>query len=152
MRRGARAGIIAAAVWAASEPLAGRLFRTPYSDLRLLGAVVTRGPLWWPAGLALHLANGAVFGAAFERMGGGGWKQGMLAAQLENVGLWPGMALVDRLHPDRKSGAWPRLLTNGRVFAYEAAVHAIFGAVLGALLRDEEVRGGGVDEGGAPPS
>ena len=145
MRRGARAGIIAAAVWAASEPLAGRLFRTPYSDLRLLGAVVTRGPLWWPAGLALHLANGAVFGAAFERMGGGGWKQGMLAAQLENVGLWPGMALVDRLHPDRKSGAWPRLLTNGRVFAYEAAVHAIFGAVLGALLRDEEARGG---EGG----
>ena len=152
MRRGPRAGIIAAAVWAASEPLAGRLFRTPYSDLRLLGAVVTRGPLWWPAGLALHLANGAVFGAAFERMGGGGWKQGMLAAQLENVGLWPGMALVDRLHPDRKSGAWPRLLTNGRVFAYEAAVHALFGAVLGALLRDEEARARGVDEGGAPPS
>ncbi len=47
------------------------------------------------------------------------------------------MALVDRLHPDRKSGAWPALFTNGRVFLYEAAVHALFGAVLGVLLSEE---------------
>ena len=137
MRRGAVAGIAAAAAWAAAEPLLRRLLGTPYSDLRLLGALVTRGRLWWPAGLALHLANGAVFGAAFERLGGRGWKRGMLVAQIENMGLWPGMALIDRLHPDRKSGAWPRLLTNGRVFAYEAAVHALFGCVLGALLSDD---------------
>ena len=135
--RGARAGIIAAAAWAAAEPALQRVFRTPYSDVRLLGGVVTRGPLWRPIGLALHLANGAAFGALFERAGGRSWKTGILAAQVENVGLWPGMAIVDRLHPDRKSGAWPPLLRNGRVFAYEAAVHALYGFVLGRLLPDE---------------
>jgi hypothetical protein len=45
------------------------------------------------------------------------------------------MAVVDRVHPDRRDGTWPPLLRNGRVFAYEAAVHAVFGAVLGTLLR-----------------
>ncbi len=137
MRRGALAGIAAAAAWAAAEPALGRLFRTPYSDVRLLGGAVTRGPLWRPVGFALHLGNGAVFGAAFERLGGRGWRQGLLAAQVESAGLWPGMALVDRFHPDRRSGAWPPLLGNGRIFAYEVATHAVFGAVLGALVRDD---------------
>jgi hypothetical protein len=139
MRRGAFAGMAAAAAWAAAEPLARRLVRPPagYSDLRLLGAVVTRGPGWRRVGFALHLWNGAVFGAVFERLGGRGVGQGILAAQAENFALWPGMAAVDRIHPDRKSGAWPPLLRNGRVFAYEAVVHAVFGAVLGTLLRRE---------------
>jgi hypothetical protein len=44
------------------------------------------------------------------------------------------MLLVDRYHPDRRSGAWPPLLRNRRVFAQEAAVHALFGALLGAAL------------------
>jgi hypothetical protein len=127
----------AAAAWAAAEPLGQRLFRTPYSDVRLLGATITRGRLWWPAGLAVHLANGAFFGALFERLGGHGPKQAIVAAQSESVLLWPGMALVDRFHADRRSEAWPRLLLNGRVFAYEVAMHALFGAVLGALVRDE---------------
>ncbi|MGH3024269.1 MAG: hypothetical protein ACRDNI_11480 [Gaiellaceae bacterium] len=82
-------------------------------------------------GLAVHLANGAVFGAAFRRLGGCGWAQGVLAAQAENLALWPAMTAVDRLHPDRRSGAWPPLASNGRVFAYECAAHALFGAVLG---------------------
>ena len=132
--RGVVAGIAAAAAWAAAEPLVGRLLATPYRDLRLLGAAVTSGPLWRPAGLAFHLVNGAAFGFAFERLGGRGWKQGALAAHAENLVLWPGMALVDRIHPDRKSGTWPPLLRNGRVFAYEVAVHALFGTILGALV------------------
>lgn len=135
--RGAAAGIVAAAVWAAAEPVAGRLLRLPggYSDVRLLGAVVTRGRAWRAVGLALHLANGAVFGAAFERLLGRGVGRALLAAQAENLVLWPGMALVDRLHPERRSGAWPPLLRNRRVFAYEVAVHALFGGVLGLLVR-----------------
>ena len=144
----------AAAVWAAAEPLVRRVFRTPYSDVRLLGGAVTRGPLWWPVGLVIHLGNGAVFGAAFERAGARGWKHGVLAAQVESLGLWPGMALVDRMHPDRVSGAWPPLLRNGRVFAYEATVHAVFGAVLGALVPDERASGrrrDDVDQGWFPP-
>jgi hypothetical protein len=103
--------------------------------VRLLGRQATRSR-WWPgAGLALHLVNGAIFGAAFERLGKGGVRDGVLAAETENLAVWPGMLVVDRLHPDRRSGRWPRLATNGRVIAYEVATHALFGAVLGALVR-----------------
>jgi hypothetical protein len=127
----------AAAVWAAAEPLLRRGFGTPYSDVRLLGAVVTRGRAWPAAGLAVHMANGAVFGLVWARLGGGGWRRGVLLAELENLVLWvPGMALVDRYHPDRRSGTWPPLLRNPRVFGYETATHAIFGAVLGLLSAD----------------
>jgi hypothetical protein len=132
--RGALAGIVAAVVWASAEPALGRLFRTPYSDRRLLAGVTGGSPA---AALALHLANGAMFGALFERLGGRGPMQGVVAAQIENVALWPAMAVVDRIHPDRRSGAWPPLVRNGRVFAYEATTHALFGAVLGLLLPQE---------------
>lgn len=135
MLRGALAGTAAAAIWAGAEPLAGRIFRTPYSDVRLLGRLLTAGPHWRPLGIAVHLANGAAFGALFERMGGRGPRAGVAAALAENAALWPGMAVVDRYHPDRRSGAWPPLFSNGRVFAYEMALHALFGAVLGLTLR-----------------
>lgn len=127
---------MAAAVWAAAEPGVARLVGPPagYSDVRLLGALLTGdGKRWRAAGLAAHFVNGALFGAAFARLGARGWRQGLLAAQAENVVLWPCMTLLDRIHPDRRSGAWPGLAGNRRVFAYEVAVHALFGVTLGAL-------------------
>jgi hypothetical protein len=140
VRRGALAGVTAAAAWAAAEPLAARAFRPPagYSDVRMLGGLLTRGSRWRALGFGAHLVNGAIFGAAFVGAGGRGWRQGVAAAEIENVLFWPGMAVVDRLHPDRRSGAWPSLLTSPRVFAYEAAVHALFGVVLGALAEDRQ--------------
>lgn len=135
-RRGAAAGLVAAAAWAASEPLFSRISGTSYTDVRLLGRLATPGRWSWPVGFAAHLVNGAAFGAAFERFGGRGWKQGVAAAQVENLLLWPGMAVIDRVHPDRRSGAWPPLLLNGRIFAQEVAVHTLFGAVLGLLVDD----------------
>jgi hypothetical protein len=66
-----------------------RLVCTPHSDVRLLGRSLTHGRAWPVAGLALHLANGAVFGALFERAGLGGVKTGVLAAEAENILLWP---------------------------------------------------------------
>src|SRR5262245_46578715 len=133
--RGAFAGIAAAGAWAAAEPVAGRLFGTSFSDVRLLGRFVARDH-WRQAGTAIHLANGALFGAVFETLGGRGVRAGIVAAQAENLLLWPGMAVVDRLHPDRRSGAMPPLLRNRRVLAQEVAMHALFGVVLGALVRD----------------
>src|SRR4051794_1943506 len=133
--KGAAAGAVAAVVWAAAEPGLQRLMRTPYSDVRLLGRLATRGQAWPVAGLALHVANGAVFGALFERAGLRGVKAGIVAAQVENVALWPAMAVVDRVHPDRRNGTWPPLLLNPRVAVYEFIAHALFGAVLGALVR-----------------
>ena len=136
MIREAVAGAASAVAWAAAEPGIARLVRPPagYSDVRLLGALLTGGGRRWrEVGFAAHLVNGALFGAAFARAGARGWRQGLLAAQAENLALWPVMALLDRIHPDRRSGAWPPLAGNRRVLAYEAAVHAVFGVVLGGL-------------------
>jgi len=133
---GAKAGAIAAAGWGLGEPLLGKAFGTSsYSDVRLLGRAVTRRRAWPVVGFALHVANGAAFGAAFERLGLRGAKQGIAAAQLENLTLWPGMLVVDRLHPDRRDGRWPRLFSNRRVALYEVTAHALFGAALGLLSR-----------------
>lgn len=134
MLRGPIAGALAAAVWVAAEPLGQRVFRTPYSDVRLLGALLTREQYWRAVGVAVHIANGAAFGAAFGRIGGHGWKQGLVAAELENLLLWPAMFVVDRIHPDRRSGAWPPLFASLRVFAYEATMHGLFGVVLGLII------------------
>ena len=132
--RGAGAGVVAAAAWLAAEPVLRRSFGTGgYSLVRLLGRPVSRRH-WRPAGVALHLANGAAAGVAFRRSGLGGWKAGVIAFQLENLAAWPGMAAADRLHPDRGEADWPTLLRNPRVFGHEAAGHAVFGAVLGFLL------------------
>lgn len=128
--------MVAAAAWAASEPIARRISGTSYTDVRMLGRLVPARRWSWAVGFASHLVNGALFGAGFERFGGRGWKQGVVAAQVENVLLWPGMAVIDRVHPDRRNGAWPPLLLNGRIFAQEVAVHALFGAVLGLLVDD----------------
>jgi hypothetical protein len=131
--RAALAGATAAAAWAAAEPALQRLFQTTYTDVRLLGAPLSQRR-WRLVGTTVHLMNGAAAGVLFHRLGLRGWKAGIAAAQLEGAALWPGMAVVDRLHPDRRSGAWPPLLLNSRVFGQEVAAHAIFGAVLGLLV------------------
>jgi hypothetical protein len=128
------AGAVAAGLWAAAEPAFGRIFRTSYSDVKLLAGLTGTSP---PAALALHLANGAVFGAVFQRLGWRGPARGALAAQAENLLLWPGMIVAQRVHPACRSGEWQPLFTNARIFAYEATVHAVFGAVLGVLLAQD---------------
>ena len=101
--------------------------------MRALGAPFSQRH-WRAVGTAIHLANGALAGVAFARLGRRGWKAGVLAFEAETLLGWPLMTLVDRYHPDRRSGAWPPLLLNPRVFSQEAAVHALFGAILGSLL------------------
>jgi hypothetical protein len=133
--RPALGGISGGAFGAAAEPALRRVFGTPYTDVRLIGAPLSQRH-WRLAGTTVHLLNGAAAGVLFRRLGLRGWKAGVAAAQLESAALWPGMAVVDRYHPDRRSGAWPRLLLNPRVFGQEVAAHAIFGAVLGSLVRD----------------
>ena len=50
---GAKAGAIAALVWAAAEPLDRRILRHDYSDVALLGKAVTRTRAWPVAGLPI---------------------------------------------------------------------------------------------------
>lgn len=133
--KGALKGAIAAAAWQACDPLLKRTFRTPYSDAELLGPFITRGRYEWLANLATHSAGGATFGYLFVRLGGRGVKTGVAAALAENTLLWPGLVVFDRIHPKRRDGTWPRLVTNPRAFGSAAAGHAFFGLLLGLGTR-----------------
>jgi hypothetical protein len=135
--RGALAGAVAAGVWAAQQPLDKRLFGVEYDDAELLGKTVTKGPAWPYVGLAMHLANGAVFGALYAniapRIPLPSWARGPAAGLAEHLGTWPSMSLVDRFHPARKQ--LPDLALNPRAFAQAAWRHLLFGTVLGELER-----------------
>ncbi|MBI5103541.1 MAG: hypothetical protein HZB46_00870 [Solirubrobacterales bacterium] len=145
--RGAVAGALAAGVWALQQPLDKRVFGVAYDDTELLGKLVTRGPAWPAAGLAMHVANGAAFGAAYatlaRRLPLPSWARGPAAALAEHLATWPLVAVTDRVHPAR--GEMPALSTSGRAFAQATWRHFLFGLVLGEVERrlnapeDEEV-------------
>ncbi len=135
--RGALAGTVATAVWAAQQPLDKRAFASRYDDVELLGKMVTRGPAWYPVGLALHCVNGALFGATYANVGPmvplPPWARGVLAGMAENFALWPLGRVIDRLHPARDE--LPRLTGNRRALAQATWRHLIFGVVLSELER-----------------
>jgi hypothetical protein len=129
----ALAGAAAAGAWALAEPSLRRLTRGHHNQARLIGGIVTPRGRWEVVGLGAHLANGATFGVAFDRLGLRGVRAGLVAAQAENLLLWPLTGVLDRLHPDVRSGVWPPMLRSPNSFAQETLGHVIFGAVLGAL-------------------
>ena len=131
----AAAGAVAAAAWIAAEPAIRRTVGGTHRELRLISGLISPGHGGTGLGLAVHLANGAAFGVAFQRFGGHGIRRAVLAAQAENAILWPGMAIADRVHPDVRSGAWPTLLTDRGTIAQEVGGHLVFGVVLGALVQ-----------------
>jgi hypothetical protein len=133
--RGGVAGAVAATLWTAADPVLDRVFGTPYADSKLLGPFITEGPLEPVANAATHAAGGFVFGYVFLRFGGRGVRNGVTAALAENTLLWPSLAIFDRIHPKRRSGEWPPLVSNPRVFAQATAGHALFGVLLGLLSR-----------------
>jgi xanthosine utilization system XapX-like protein len=125
---GALAGAVAAGVWAAQQPLDKRAFGSDYDDVELLGKLVTRDSGWQAAGLAIHLANGAAFGAVYALvrplLPGPPQVAGVTAGLGEHLATWPLTALIDR-----------KLVGDRRAFAQSAWRHALFGLVLGELER-----------------
>jgi hypothetical protein len=130
--RGALAGATAAAVWAAQQPLDRRVFGVPYDDADLLGRLVARGRAAYPAGVAIHLLNGALFGAAYANVRSSipapPALRGPLAGLAEHLATWPGTMAIARAQPHL-----PVLWGSGRAFAQATWRHLLFGAVLGAL-------------------
>jgi hypothetical protein len=133
--RGAVAGAVATAVMTLEQPLDKRLFDSKYDDVEILGKLVTRGDHWRRIGFALHVQNGAIFGAAYARLKpslpGPAVLRGLLAGLIEHVAAWPTVALIDRYHPARKE--LPKLTANRRAFGQATIRHAVFGIVLGLL-------------------
>ncbi len=135
--RAAAAGGLAAAVWALQEPLDQRVLRCDYSDVAILGKAVTRGQRWWATGLCLHIANGVLFGLAYDelrrRTSVDSRRLAVAMALTEHVALYPVGYFVDRYHPQRGTPGIPPLLTNGRAFAQATWRHWLFGVLLGRL-------------------
>ena len=136
--RGALAGALAAAVWAAQQPLDKRVFRFGFDDTELLGKAITRGPRWRTVGVGVHLANGALFGALYANAAPAArmlppWSRGPAAAIGEHLASWPATALSDRFHPARAE--LPALRRSPRAFAQATWRHLLFGVVLGETER-----------------
>ena len=123
--RGALAGSVAAGAWLAQQPLDRRVFGFEHDDAGLLADLVHR-PL--PVGVALHLQNGAVFGALYAGLAPSlpvpRALRGPLAGLAEHFITWPSTALVA-----------PRLWNSPRAFAQATWRHLLFGFVLGELER-----------------
>jgi hypothetical protein len=132
---GALAGGIAAAVWAAQQPLDKRAFGSRYDDVELLGKAVAKGDGWQLPGLLLHVQNGATFGATYAQLRrflpGPALAQGPVLALAEHFALWPLVSLTDRHHPRRRE--LPKLAGNKQAFWQAFYRHALFGLVLAAL-------------------
>jgi len=135
--RGAVSGAVAAAVWALAQPLDKLAFASAYDDVELLGRAVVRTDGWYPAGVALHLSNGALFGAVYANLAPAlplpPPLRGPAAALTEHLALWPLTLLSDRFHPARKQ--LPELAGNRKAFAQATVRHLLFGLVLGELER-----------------
>ena len=118
--RAAAAGAVAALVWGLQEPLDRHVFGCDYSDVLFLG----RGRR--SLGFAVHMANGALFGIAFDtarrRVDVDQRRLALALALGEHLALWPFISLVDR-----------SLVTSPRAFAQATYRHALFGFLLGRL-------------------
>jgi hypothetical protein len=125
--RGALAGAIAAGVWALQQPLDQRVFGVDYDDTELLGGLVTHGPRGPAVGMAMHLANGAAFGAVYagvmRQLPLPAWARGPAAALTEHLASWPLATFSDRIPGGR------------RAFAQATWRHLLFGVLLGELER-----------------
>jgi hypothetical protein len=134
--RGAASGVVAAAVWAVQQPLDKRAFGSRYDDVELLGSAVT-SERWYPVGFAMHLGNGAIFGAVYANVQSSlpvpAPLRGPAAALLEHVASWPLGRVSDRVHPARDR--LPRLTGNRAAFLQAVWRHLLFGLVLGELER-----------------
>jgi hypothetical protein len=135
--RGAVCGAAAATVWAFQQPVDKLVFGSRFDDVELLGRAVDSGDSWYPAGLFLHVQNGAVFGAMYANLAPllplPPVLRGPAVALVENAVSWPLARFADRFHPARDR--LPTLSGNRRALAQATWRHLLFGIVLGELER-----------------
>lgn len=129
----AAAGLAAGLAWRALEPRLQRLFGHPYSDPELLTSFITRGRLQPLLDYCVQGSGGAAFGSVFARLGGRGTTRAIAATLGENAVLLALSPLVDRWHPDVRSGRWPPLTGNARAAAVSVSGHLLYALLLGAL-------------------
>jgi hypothetical protein len=137
------AGAAASTAYLAEQEIDRRLTGNGYDDLLLWGGLLTRNPRRQRiTGLVAHFALGAALAAAYgvalpSLPAAPGWLRGLIFTQAENGLLYPGVPLINAIHPDVRNGKLPSLLT-WRYFWVEVARHLAYGLVLGVLLTEDE--------------
>lgn len=136
------AGLLAGLAYLAAMALDLALAGNRTNDLQLLsGMIPGQERRWRSLGALMHFGNSVALAVVFARvrgyLPGRGWMRGLIFGQLENLTLYPLVVVIGRFHPAVKSG---RLDHYARPLPMlqEIARHAAFGAVLGALLDDDE--------------
>lgn len=141
MRRSAVVGGIAGTAYLAEMALDQRLASNRYDDLVLWGGFLTAHPKQQRIlGASIHYTLSVALTAAYAAImpllpAWPAWLRGLLFVQVENAFLYPGVPVLNAIHPEVRSGRLPSLLT-WRYFWVEIARHAAFGATMGALLDD----------------
>ena len=136
LRRSAVTGGLASAAYLAEQALDRRLLRNEYDDLVLWGGFLSRNPARQRlVGLLTHFTLGTLLAAAYEAAlplfpPWSGPLKGLLFVQAENTLLYPGVPVINRVHPSVRLGEMPSLLTM-RYLAVEVLRHAAFGLILG---------------------
>lgn len=143
LRRSALVGGIAGTAYLAEMALDMRVASNRYDDLVLWGGFVTRHRFRQRLlGAGVHFALSVVLAAGYSAISRllprwPAWIRGLAFVQVENALLYPGVPLLNAIHPEVRSGRLPSLLT-WRYFWVEIARHAAFGATLGALLKERQ--------------
>ena len=141
VRRGALAGMAAAAAWAAAEPLAAKVFRAA-------GGLLGRPHARWAPHPGIRLARRRPRRSPRERRDlrrglrpGGRTAAGSRASPPPRPRTscsgrrWPSSTACI---PTGGAARGRRSSRAPRVFAYEVAVHALFGVVLGVLVGPDQ--------------
>jgi hypothetical protein len=143
LRRSALVGGIAGTAYLAEMALDMRVASNRYDDLVLWGGFVTphrfrQRILGAGIHYVLSIALAATYGTLAPILPAWpGWMRGMAFVQVENALLYPGVPVLDAVHPEVRSGRFPSLLT-WRYFWVEIARHVAFGITLGALLPERK--------------
>ena len=143
LRRSALIGGIAGTAYLAEMVLDMRVVSNRYDDLVLWGGFVARNRVRQRLlGAAVHYVLSVTLAFAYGTVSPWlprwpGWVRGVVFVQVENALLYPGVPVLNAVHPEVRSGRLPTLLT-WRYFWVEIARHVAFGATLGALLKDRQ--------------
>jgi hypothetical protein len=136
-------GGIAGTAYLAEMALDMRVASNGYDDLILLGGFLTRQPVRQRLiGAGIHYSLSVALAAAYTAFAPflpawPGWVRGLLFVQVENALLYPGVPVLNAIHPEVRAGRMPSLIT-WRYFWVEIVRHVAFGATLGALLDDRK--------------
>lgn len=116
-----------------------------YDDLMLWGGLLSRHPVRGRAlGALAHYGLSIGLVATYQAMlpflpSAPAWLRGVLFVQAENLALYPGVPVLQAVHPMVRIGELPPL-TTWTFFGLEALRHAAFGLVLGIMITEDHER------------